>query len=106
MPGPSATRLTLLFGLLAAPPPAADPGPPPSKKVTLRGEAVAPADAARAIREQTTIDVDVSALGAGKAVALDLRDADFWTAVGQLAERTGGKVVTTGGRVALRPGKS
>lgn len=94
------------MALLAVPVSAADPGPPAAKKVTLRGDALPPAKAARAIREQTTIDVDVSALDAGKAVALDLRDADFWAAVGQLAERTGSKVVTTGGRVALRPGKS
>jgi hypothetical protein len=84
---------------------AADPGPPAAKKVSLR-DTVTPAKAAQSIREQTTIDVDVAALDAGKAVALDLRDADFWPAVAQLADRTDSKIVTTGGRVALRPGKS
>ena len=106
MTGPSLPRLALLLGLLAAPVLAADPGPPPSKKVTLRGDKLTPADAARDLREKTAIDVDVSALDAGKTFALDLQDADFWTAVGQLADRTESKVVTIGGRVALRPGKS
>jgi len=100
-------RTPILFvALFAAPALAADPGPPASKKVTYRGDAVAVTEAARAIREQTTIDVDVSALDAGKKFALDLQNADFWPAVSQLADRTGSKVVTTGGRVALRPGKS
>ncbi len=94
------------MAVLAVPALAADPGPPASKKVTLRGDAVTLGDAAQKIREQTTIDVDVSALDASKKVALDLQNADFWPAVGQLAERTGSKIVTTGGRVALRPGKS
>jgi hypothetical protein len=96
---------TLLVGILAVPLLAADPGPPTAKKLTLR-DTVTPAKAAQAIREQTTIDVDVSALDAGKTVALDLQHADFWPAVNQLAERTGSKIVTTGGRIALRPGKS
>jgi hypothetical protein len=108
--GPVVTRplglTTLLIGLLAVPILAADPGPPAAKKVTLRDNALTPAKAAQAIREQTTIDVDVSALDAGKTVALDLHNADFWPAISQLAERTGSKIVTTGGRVALRPGKS
>ena len=99
-------RSALLLAVLAVPLLAADSGPPPAKKVTLRGDQLTPVQAARAIREQTTIDVDVSALEAEKTFALDLRDADFWTAVGQLADRTGSKVVTTGGRIALRPGKS
>src|SRR4051812_15840766 len=106
MTGPSAARLALLCGLLAVPVLAADPGPPPSKKVTLRGDKLTPADAARALREKTAIDVDVSALDAGKTFALDLQNADFWAAAGQLADRTDSKVVTTGGRVALRPGRS
>jgi len=106
MTGPSAVRLALLFGLVAAFALAADPGPPPSKKVTLRGDNLTPAKAARALWEKTAIDVDVSALDAGKTFALDLQNADFWAGVGQLADRTDSKVVTTGGRVALRPGKS
>jgi hypothetical protein len=106
MRGLSLARLTVTFGLLAVPVLAADPGPPAAKKVTLRDDAVTAAAAARAIRDQTTIDVDVSALDAGKKVALNLQNADFWPAVGQLAERTGSKIVTTGGRVGLRPGKS
>src|SRR5262245_1102270 len=106
MPCPAAARLALLFGLLTGPVLAANPGPPAAKKVTLREGNLTPATAARAIRTATAIDVDVSALDAGKTFALDLVNADFWTAVGQLADRTGSKVVTTGGRVALRPGKS
>jgi hypothetical protein len=106
MTGPPAIRLTVLFGLLATLVLAADPGPPSSRKVTLRGDRLTPAAVARALRETTSIDVDVSALDAGKTFALDLQNADFWAAVGQLADRTDSKVVTTGGRVALRPGKS
>lgn len=106
MAGPSLARLTLIFGLWAVPILAADPGPPAAKRVTLRDGAITPAKAAQEIRSQTTIDVDVSALDAGKTVALDLQNADFWPAVSQLAERTGSKIVTTGGRVVLRPGKS
>lgn len=106
MPRSFTARLALLLAVLAAPILAADPGPPAAKKVTLRGDSFTPAKAAREIGTQTTIDVDVSRLDAGKTFALDLQRADFWAAVGQLADRTGSKVVTTGGRVALRPGKS
>ena len=106
MPGPSRTRFALLFGLLTAPVLAADSGPPAAKKVTLREGNLTPAAAARAIRTATAIDVDVSALDVNKAFALDLLNADFWTAVGQLAARTDSRVVTTGGRVALKPGRS
>src|SRR5688500_9005429 len=101
MPGPRVARIALLLGLLTAPALAADSGPPAAKKVNLQKADLTPAAAARAIREATAIEVDVSALDAGKTFALDLKDADFWTAVGQLADRTDSKVVTTGGRIAL-----
>lgn len=106
MPAPYVARFAVVLGLLTAPALGADSGPPAAKKVTLQGGNLTPAKAAGAIRTATAIAVDVSALDAGKVFALDLRDADFWTAVGQLADRTDSKVVTTGGRIALRPGKS
>jgi hypothetical protein len=99
-------RVALLLGIMGAPMLAADSGPPSAKKVTLRDNSLSPAIAVRAIREQTTIDVDVSALDAGKTFALDLQNADFWTSVGQLADRTGSKITMSGTGVKLRPGKS
>jgi hypothetical protein len=80
--------------------------PPPAHKVTLAGTAVTAPATARTIREQTGIEVDVSALDPAAKINLNLQNADFWNAVGQLAEVTGSHVTTTGGRVALKPGKS
>src|SRR5438874_1240352 len=99
MPGPRPARPLLLVGLLALPLGAADSRPPAAHKVTLAGDRLTPADAARAIRQHASIDVDVSALDPSKTFALNLQQTDFWTAVHQLADATGSKVVTTGGRV-------
>jgi hypothetical protein len=85
---------------------AVEPPPPPAHKVTLQGDKLTPAAAAKAIRERASIDVDVAALDPTKTFALNVQDADFWTVVGQVAEKTDSKVVTTGGRVALKPGQS
>jgi hypothetical protein len=106
MPGLRPARLILAVGLVAIPAMAADISPPSARKVTLHGDKLTPADAAKAIRTQAGIDVDVSAIGASKTFSLNLENVDFWSAVQQLADATGGKVATTGGRVAIRPGKS
>ena len=106
MPGPRTAPIALALGLLALPVGAADSRPPAAHKVTLTGDKLTPAQAAKEIRTHASIEVDVSALDPAKTFALNLRDANFWTAVHQLADATGSKVVTTGGRVALRPGKS
>ena len=106
MHGPSTAPVALLFGLLALPLSAADSSPPPAHKVTLQGDKLTPAAAARAIREQASIDVDVAALDATKTFNLNVQKADFWSAVQHLAAKTDSKVVTTGGRVALKPGNS
>ena len=71
-------------------------------KVTLKGDKLTPAMAAKAIRESTSIDIDVSALDSKKTFAIDLQNTDFWNALVQLAEKTGSKVVTTGGRIVLK----
>jgi hypothetical protein len=96
----------LLFALFANTILAAESAPPPAHKVTLTGTAVTAPQAARTIREQSGTEVDVKALDPMRTFALNLQNADFWTAVGQLANKTDSKVVTTGGRVVLRPGKS
>src|SRR5436190_11374875 len=103
---PSRTLLPLLFAALASPVLAADANPPAAKKVTLAGAPLPPAAVARAIQEQTGITLDVSALDAGRPVPADFKDTDFWKALEQLADRTDSRIVTTGGRIALRPGRS
>lgn len=99
------TRLTatlvLLLGTLAA----AAEDPPPGRKVTLPAGPLTPAEAAAAIRKQAGTDLDVSALDA-KPVAVDAKDVGAWVAVERLAEATDSRAVLTGGKVALRPGKS
>jgi hypothetical protein len=100
-----AMRVFLLIGIITLPLFAADGTPPPARKVTITGEARPPADIAKAIREQTGTDVDVAALDP-KPIAADLQKLDYWTTVERLAERTASRVVMTGGRVALKPGKS
>jgi hypothetical protein len=103
---PSRTLLPLLFALAAGPVLAADANPPAAKKVTVTGAPAPPAAVARAIQEQSGIGVDVSALDPAKPVPADFRDLDFWKALEQLADRTDSRIVTTGGKIALRPGKS
>jgi hypothetical protein len=105
----TATRISclgLLIGLVPFPLWAAEPGPPPAHKVTLKGDKLTPAAAVKIIREAASIEVDVSSLDPMKTFAIDVQNADFWTVVAQLADKTGSKVVTTGGRVALKPGQS
>jgi hypothetical protein len=106
MSRPSRTLLPLLFAALASPVLAADANPPAAKKVTFTGPPAPPTAVARAIQEQTAIGVDVSALDAGKPVPVEFKDADFWKALEQLADRTDSRIATTGGKVALKPGKS
>src|SRR5262245_40127986 len=106
MPGSLPNRLILVFGLLALPSWGADSTPPSAHKVTLVDDKLTPAAAAKAIRDHAGIEVDVSALNPSKTFSLNLKNADFWTAVGRVADATGSKVVTSGGRVALRPGQS
>jgi hypothetical protein len=96
----------LLLLALATGARAADTAPPAPKQVMLDREPIAPAALAKAIKEQTGIDVDVSALDPTKQVTPDFGNVPFWTAVERLADRTGSRVVVTGGRVALKPGKS
>jgi hypothetical protein len=103
---PSRTLLPLLFAALTSPVLAADANPPAAKKFTFTGPPVPPAAVARAIQEHTSITVDVSALDPANPVAADYRDVDFWKALEQLADRTDSRIVTTGGKIALRPGKS
>jgi hypothetical protein len=86
--------------------PAAEPPLPPAHKVTLQGDQLTPAMAAKAFRESASIDVDVAALDPLKTFAINVQNADFWTVIGHIADKTDGKVVTTGGRVALKPGRS
>ena len=85
---------------------AAENSLPTGKKVMFALEPVPPATLAKVIKEQTGIDVDVSALDPSKHVTPDFNNVDFWTAVEKFAEQTGSRVVTAGGRVALKPGKS
>jgi hypothetical protein len=98
-------RVFLLLVVLALPVMAADGTPPPARMVTITGKPKTPADIAKAIKEQTGTDVDVSALDP-KPVPVDFEKLNYWTAVERLAERTGSRIVMTGGRVALKPGKS
>jgi hypothetical protein len=98
--------LGILLAVFTATAFAVESAPPPAHKVKLTGTATNPPAAARTIREQTGIEVDVSALDPATKITLNLHNADFWNAVGQLADATGSHVATTGGRVALRPGKS
>jgi hypothetical protein len=98
-------RVLLLLGILTVPLHAADSTPPPARKVTITGEPKTLADIAKAIKEQTGTDVDVSALDP-KPVAADFQKLDYWTAVERLSERSGSRIVMIGGRVALKPGKS
>src|SRR5262245_50701214 len=83
----------------------ADNSPPAAKKVSYTGDTAAPAALAKAIKQQTGIDVDVSSVDASKRVTANFKDVPFWTAVENLAEQTGSVVVTSGGRVALKPVK-
>ena len=66
-----------------------------------------PAAIAKAFKEQTGNELDVSAVTT-KPIAIDVKNADYWTAVEKLASATGSRLVVTGvdGRVSLRPGKS
>ena len=95
-----------MLALTAGPALTAESALPTAKKVMFTLEPVPPAALAKAIKEQTGIDVDVSALDPSKHVTPDFNNVDFWTAVEKFAERTGSRVVTSGGRVALKPGKS
>lgn len=106
MTGHRIVPAVLLLIALAGPARSADSTPPPARTITLTGPAVTPEQAARAIREQTGIEIDVAALDSATGVTLDLSKANFWTAVQQLADRTGSRVEVSGGRIALRPGKS
>jgi hypothetical protein len=102
------TRLAqtlLALALAAGPAVAADNSPPAPKQVMFDRTPVPAAALAKAIKEQTGVDVDVSALDATKLVTPDFSNVPFWTAVEKLAERTGSRIVTTGGRVVLKPGK-
>src|SRR5262249_2593541 len=93
--------LALAAGLATA----ADDSPPAPKQVMFDRKPVPPAELAKAIKEQTGIDVDVSALDSTKMVTPDFSNVPFWTAVEKLADRTGSHIVTTGGRVVLKRGK-
>lgn len=93
-------RLALLtLSLLARlPATAAEPPPVAAKPVTLARTAPA-ADIAAALREQTGVAVDVSAVGPAKTVAAAFDRTPFWTAVEKLAADTGCRVaVSRGGR--------
>jgi ABC-type amino acid transport substrate-binding protein len=81
----------------------ADDSPPAAKKVTYTGDPVPAAALAKVIKQQTGIDVDVSSVDASKRVRANFNNVPFWTAVETLAEQTGSQVLTSGGRVALKP---
>ncbi|HKB01034.1 MAG TPA: hypothetical protein VKD90_02390 [Gemmataceae bacterium] len=102
----SRTLLPLLFAALTSPVLAADANPPAAKKVTFGSEPVPVATLARVIQEQTGIAVDASALPADKPVSANYFQVDFWKALERFADETNSRIVTTGGKIALRPGKS
>src|SRR4051794_14638980 len=94
---------SLLLVLVPLPSYASDATPPPGRTVAFTKEAAAPAEHAKRIKELAGIDVDVSALEA-KPVALPPEKSEFWPALERLAEATDSRIVTTGGRIALKPG--
>jgi hypothetical protein len=103
---PLRALLPLLFVPLSTALPAADrAAPPAAKQVMFGSEAVPIATLARVFEEQTGIGVDVSALP-NKPTAANYHRMDFWAALELLAERTNSRIVTTGGKIALKPGKS
>jgi hypothetical protein len=78
---------------------------PPARKVEFAKDAASPADHAKTLKTSTGIDVDVSALAA-KPIVLPTEKLDFWIALERLAAATDSRIVTTGGRISLKPGKS
>jgi hypothetical protein len=98
--------LPLLFVALSTAVPAADTTAPKAKTLSFIGEPVPPATLAKIIQEQLGIVVDVSALPADRRVTPDFAKVDFWTALERIAKRTDSQIVTTGGKIALKPGKS
>jgi hypothetical protein len=92
----------LLIGCGAS---AADNKPPAAKKVTSSGDAQPAAAWAKAIKEHTGIDVDVAGVDP-KPVALDKGNHDFWVGLEKLAEKTNSRIVSSAGRLSLKPGKS
>jgi hypothetical protein len=102
----AATTGTLLLCLgLAWPSFADDTGPPAARHVTFAKDAATPTEHAKALKMQTGTEVDVSGLEA-KPVLLPTGKLEFWPAVEKLAAETGSRVIMTGGRVSLKPGKS
>ena len=103
---PLQALLPVLFVPLSTALPAADrAAPPAAKQVNFGSEPVPVATLARVFQEQTGTAIDVSAIP-NKPTAADYAKVDFWTALGRLADRTDSRIVTTGGKIALRPGKS
>ena len=86
--------LGLLFTLDTTAVMAAESAPPAAHKVTLAGSAVTLPSAARTIREQTGIEVDVSALDPSAKITPSVKDADFWNAVSQLADTSAVDLLT------------
>jgi len=96
-------KVIVALALVAGVARGADNTLPAATKVTYTGDPVPPATIAKIIKRQTGIDVDVSAVDATKRVTANFNNVPFWTAVEHLAEQTGCLVVTSGGRVALKP---
>ena len=100
------TCYAVVFVTLGAiPTSAADSNPPAAKKVMIARSSKTPADVAKAIKEQTGIDIDITGVDP-KPISINFQNLDFWIAVEQLAKETGCRVVISNeGRISLRPSK-
>ncbi len=84
---------------------AAESDPPPGQQIAFLDTPMTPAAIAKVILEKAGTQVDVSTLP-DKPVTMGAKQLSFWQAVERLAEATDSRVVTTAGRISLKPGKS
>ncbi len=100
------TMLRVFAVLIAIPVLAADPGPPGGRKVQFTSKPLPPAELAKVLKQQTGTDVEVSSLDSTKLLPANFDKVDFWTALESIASSADARIVTTGGKIALKPGRS
>ncbi len=97
-------RTILLLIAVATPVWAANTTPPAAQTVSIAGT-LTPAAIAKDIKEQTGNEIDVSNVDS-KPIAVKFEKLEFWNAVDQVAQRSGSRIVVSGGRIVLKQGKS
>lgn len=95
---------TIVFLFVASWAQGAESDPPPGRQIAFADSPMTPAAIAKLLLEWAGATVDVSAISE-KPVTMDARQLTFWKAVERLAEATGSRVVTTVGKISLKPGR-